>query len=194
MTSSLYVSRKRQLVEFYRENKCLPTYDELAELFGVKSKGSLHKYIQRFIEDGLVGKSDGGKLIPTTKLYGLRVLGTVQAGFPTDADEADEEDTMSLDEHLIDHPSATYLLAVSGDSMKDAGIIEGDMVIVDRNKKPNIGDIVIAHIDNEWTMKYLMEKRRQLFLRAANEQYPDIHPEDELQIAGVVTGVIRKYH
>jgi repressor LexA len=43
-------------------------------------------------------------------------------------------------------------------------------------------------------MKYLMEKRRQLFLRAANEQYPDIHPEDELQIAGVVTGVIRKYH
>ncbi len=192
MTQQLYFKRKDALVKYYRQNHQLPTYDELAELFGVKSKGSIHKYIQKFVDDGLLDKSDSGKLIPTTKLYGLRVLGTVQAGFPTAAEE-ELTDTMSLDQFLIQNPDASYLLEVNGDSMIEAGIVEGDMVIVDRSKLPKNGDIVVASVDNDWTMKYYINRGNQIILRPANKKFTDIFPDQEMQIAGVVTSVIRKY-
>ena len=192
MTKSMYNERKKKLVKYYKQHRQLPTYDELAEIFDVKSKGSVHKYVQRFIEDELIGKSDTGRLIPTTKLYGLRVLGSVQAGFPSPAEE-ELADTMSLDEFLIENPNASYLLQVSGDSMIDAGIVEGDMVIVDRGKNPKSGDIVVAEVDSDWTMKYYIKRGSTTLLRAANKKYPDIRPETELKIGGVVTSVIRKY-
>mgnify|MGYP001582256438 CR=1 FL=1 len=192
MTSNLYTTRKNALIKYYRENHQLPTYDELAELFNVKSKGSIHKYIQKFIDEGILNKSVSGKLIPTTKLYGLRVLGTVQAGFPTTA-EQELSDTMSLDQFLIQNPEASYLLEVSGDSMVGAGIVEGDMVIVDRSRQPKNGDIIVASVDNDWTMKYYIKEGSKIILRPANKRFTDIIPDQELQIAGVVTSVIRKY-
>ena len=192
MSPTIYEQRKKKLMKYYKENHALPTYDELVDLFEVKSKGSIHKYVQKFIEDGLMGKNETGKLIPTSKLYGLRVLGSVQAGFPT-ASEEELADTMSLDTYLIDNPTASYILNVSGDSMIDAGIVEGDMVIVDRSKEAKSGDIIVANVDNDWTMKYLIKRGPKMFLRAANKKYPDIHPEEELKIGGVVTSVVRKY-
>lgn len=192
MSTDLYEQRKKKLIRYYQEHHQLPTYDELVNIFAVNSKGSLHKYIQKFIEDGYIGKSAGGKLVPTSKLYGLRVLGTVQAGFPTAAEE-DMSDTMSIDEFLINNPQSTYMLKVNGDSMINAGIMEGDLVIVDRSKTPKSGDIVIAEVDGDWTMKYLIKRANSLLLRAANAAYPDIHPKQEMKIGGVVTSVIRKY-
>jgi SOS regulatory protein LexA len=192
MSSVLYNKRKNMLVRYYHQHKRLPTYDEMTSVFGVQSKGSLYKYVEKFIDDELVAKSDTGSLIPTAKLYGLRVLGSVQAGFPSPAEE-ELVDTMSLDEWLIENPDASYVLNVSGDSMLDAGIIEGDLVIVDRGKTPKSGDIVIAQIDHEWTMKYFINRGGKIFLRAANKKYTDLHPTDELTIGGVVTSVIRKY-
>lgn len=192
MSTNLYKQRRELLINYYKHYKQLPTYDDLAGLFGVKSKGSLHKYVQKFVDDDLIARSDTGRLIPTTKLYGLRVLGSVQAGFPSPAEE-ELVDTLSLDQFLIEEPASSYLLQVSGDSMIDAGIVEGDMVIVDRARLPKVGDIVIAQVDNDWTMKFLMKKGSKMFLRAANSKYPDIHPRDELSIGGVVRSVIRKY-
>ncbi len=190
--NSLYEIRKKSIITYYKRHKQLPTYDELADLFDVRSKGSIHKYVQKFIEDGYMDRSDTGRLVPTTKLYGLRVLGSVQAGFPSSAEE-ETADTLSLDEFLIQSPEASYMLQVSGDSMIEAGIMEGDMVVVDRSKTPQSGDIVVAEVDSDWTMKYLIKRGGKMFLRAANKNYPDIHPEDELKIAGTVTSVIRKY-
>ncbi len=192
MTQQLYEVRKKNLISYYRKHKCLPTYDELAEMFGVRSKGSIHKYIQKFVDEGLVGRSDTGRLIPTSRLYELRVLGSIQAGFPTPTEE-EQMETVSLDEYLIKNPTASYLVEVSGDSMMDAGILEGDMVIVDRKKSPVSGDIVVAQIGNEWTLKYFMKRGSTVFLRAANKRYSDIYPDEEMTIGGVVTSVIRKY-
>jgi len=192
MSKETYEKRKEQLIRFYRDHHSLPTYEEMTNLFDVHSKGSLYKYVDKFVEEGLMGKSDGGKLIPTPKLYGLRVLGSVQAGFPSAAEE-ELVDTMSLDDFLIQNPSASYLLRVSGDSMIEAGIMEGDMVIVDRSRTPVSGDIVVAQIGNEWTMKYFIRRGQTVFLRAANKKYPDIHPQEELTVGGIVTSVIRKY-
>ncbi len=77
--------------------------------------------------------------------------------------------------------------------MTGAGIMDGDMVIVEKGKSPNTGDIVIAEVDGEWTMKYFRRKGKQIILEAANPKYPDIIPKRELRLGGVVTAVIRKY-
>lgn len=189
----LYNARKQSLIHYYHQFKQLPTYDEMVKLFQLKSKGSLHRYVEKFIADGLVEKGSTGKLLPTEKIFGLRVLGSVQAGFPTTAEEDAQASTMSLDKWLIEHPQASYLLTVSGDSMIDAGIMEGDMVIVDRTRNPKTGDIVVAEVDHDWTMKYYIKRGERVILRPANRNYSDIHPQLELKIAGVVSSVIRKY-
>jgi SOS-response transcriptional repressor LexA len=109
---------------------------------------------------------------------------------------AEEElsDTMDLDEFLIKNKEATYVLKVTGDSMRDAGILPGDMVLVERGLEPHDGDIVIAHIDHAWTMKYLRKRGRKIWLEPANKRYRPLFPKEELKIAAVVIAVIRKYH
>lgn len=191
--ANTYDARKQELIKYFHKFKHLPTYDEMVKLFNLKSKGSLHRYVEKFIADGIVEKGITGKLLPTEKMFGLRVLGSVQAGFPTTAEEDAQAKTVSLDKWLIEHPQASYLLTVSGDSMIDAGIMEGDMVIVDRTRSPKTGDIVVAEVDHDWTMKYYIKRGAQVILRPANRNYSDIHPQVELKIAGVVASVIRKY-
>ena len=85
------------------------------------------------------------------------------------------------------------MLKVSGDSMMDAGIHPGDMVIVYRGKTPKNGDIVVAEVDHEWTLKYFHKNGKSVILKAANRAYAPITPKEELRVAGVVTSVIRKY-
>ena len=77
--------------------------------------------------------------------------------------------------------------------MSGAGILPGDMVIVDKGQTPKSGDIVIAEVDGEWTMKYLRKRGSDVALIPANPKYKPIKPERELKIAGVVTAVVRKY-
>ncbi len=121
-----------------------------------------------------------------------KLLGSVEAGFPSPAEE-ELVDTISLDELLIQNKESTFLLKVSGDSMTGAGIMPGDMVIVDRGLAAKSGDIVIAQVDGEWTMKYLKKRGENAFLVAANPKYQPIRPKTELKITGVVTAVVRKY-
>ena len=121
-----------------------------------------------------------------------RVRGTVEAGFPSPAEE-ELVDTLSLDEMLIQNREASFLLRVTGDSMTGAGIMPGDMVIVDRGQTAKNGDIVIAEVDGQWTMKYLRKRGENVTLVPANPKYQPIRPKNELTIAGVVTAVVRKY-
>jgi repressor LexA len=120
------------------------------------------------------------------------MLGAVEAGFPSPAEE-ELADTLSLDRLLIKNPDATFLLKVSGDSMSGAGILPGDMVVVDKGQQPKSGDIVIAEVDGQWTMKYLNKRGENVILVSANPQYKPIKPTAELKIAGVVTAVVRRY-
>ena len=122
----------------------------------------------------------------------LQRLGVIQAGFPTGAEE-DASDAMTIDEYLIENRQASYLLEVRGDSMIDAGIHEGDLVIAERGRQPRPGDIVIAEVDDGWTMKYYRKQGSRVWLEAANAKYELIHPKEELKISAVVRGVVRKY-
>jgi SOS-response transcriptional repressor LexA len=86
------------------------------------------------------------------------------------------------------------MLKVKGESMIDAGILPGDMVIVERGKEPKIGEIVIAEVDGDYTMKYYRkDKSGRVFLEPANERFQNIYPENNLEITAVVRSVIRKF-
>ncbi len=171
----------------------MPSFSEIGEMTGMRSKNAVSKFVGK-LEDMKVLKKDAkGRLIPHTAMKTpLRILGTVEAGFPSPAEE-ELADNISLDELLINNREATFLLKVSGDSMSGAGILPGDMVIVDKGKNPRNGDIVIAEVDGQWTMKYLKRRGGSVSLVAANPKYKTIRPKSELKVGGVVTAVVRQY-
>ena len=180
------------LREFYRSEKRLPGYNEMLYLFNFKSKNAVHSLLLKLHQTDYIVKQ-GRKIAPTGKLTGtVKLLGTIQAGFPSPAEE-ELVDTMSLDEYLIENPNATFMLKVTGDSMIDAGIHPGDIVLVERGKTTRKGDIVIAQVDDEWTMKYYAKDKQGVYLEPANKKYQPIRPKASLEIAGVVRSVIRKY-
>jgi len=183
---------KQKIISFHKSNKRMPSYSEIMGLLKFRSKNSVFKLVNKLVKDGFVTKDSSGRLIPGIFGNKTRILGTVQAGFPTPAEE-ELVDTISLDEYLIENKDATFMLKVSGDSMEGAGIMEGDMVLADKSLTPRAGDIVIAEVDGEWTMKYLRKTKGVFWLEAANKKYSPIHPKEELSIAAVVKAVIRKY-
>jgi repressor LexA len=186
---------KNKIRKFYKDNKVMPTYTEMMKLFNLKSKNAIFKLVNKLVEDDFVEKDSSGRLVPTQKMLGgLKVLGAVEAGFPTPAEE-DVTETMSLDTFLIANREATFMLRVSGESMIDAGIQPGDMVIVERRTDAKDGDIVVAFIDGGYTVKFLRKRNGKIWLDPANEKFEPIIPEEgeELHIMAVVKAVIRKY-
>ena len=183
---------KNKIISFYKEHKRMPGYKEIMALVGFKSKNAVYKLINKLVEEGVVEKDSKGKLVPN-KLFGeVPVLGLVEAGFPTSAEE-ELLDTISLDDFLIEDKNASYLLEVKGDSMIDEGIKEGDLVLVERRSEAKEGEIVIAEVDGGWTMKYFRKKNGKVYLEPANKNYKPIYPGYEFRIAAVVKAVIRKY-
>ncbi len=180
------------LADFYREKGRMPSFSEMGRLWGLSSKNAVSRAVQRMEGMGLVKRDETGRLIPVSLSSSMKILGTVEAGFPSPAEE-ELADTISLDELLVKDRKATFLLKVSGDSMIEAGILPGDMVIIDKGLAPKSGDIVIAEVDGEWTMKYLRKRGASITLVPANPKYKMIKPKRELKIAGVVTSVVRQY-
>jgi SOS regulatory protein LexA len=177
---------------FYKEKKRMPSYSEIGSITGLRSKNAVFKLVSKLERSGIIRKDEKGRLIPKSLIHPVKVIGTVEAGFPSPAEE-ELIDTLSLDEFLIDNPASTFMLRVSGDSMTGAGILPGDMVLVDRSLVPKDGDIVVAQVDGEWTMKFLRKRGSNIALIPANEKYKPIRPKKELNIAGVVRATIRKY-
>ena len=192
MTADTLKSRVRDIAKFYKKSGRMPSFSEIGEITGLQSKNAVSKLVDRLVELKVLDKDEKGRLLPASLASPLRLLGTVEAGFPSPAEE-ELVDTLSLDELLIQNREATFLLKVSGDSMSGAGILPGDMVIVDKGQTAKSGDIVIAQVDGQWTMKYLRKRGGSVLLLPANPKYKPIKPESELTIAGVVTAVVRKY-
>jgi len=182
----------RAIVDFYRNTKRMPSYQEIMKLTGFKSKNAVFKLINKLVSAGLIEKDRTGKIAPKRIFGEIKILGVVEAGFPSPAEE-ELLDTMSLDEYLISNKEATFILQVSGNSMIDAGIMPKDLVLVERTNEAKPGDIVIAEVDGKWTMKYLRQKGNQMYLEPANKKYTPIYPKEELKISAVVKAVIRKY-
>ena len=120
-------------------------------------------------------------------------LDSVSAGFPSAATDY-LENKLDLNEYLVTHPAATYIVKANGSSMVDAGILSGDLLIVDRSVTPRNESIVIASIFGDLTVKKIRKKNTSLFLVSANSDYPSIEVKEEMEcfIWGVVTYVIHK--
>ena len=120
-------------------------------------------------------------------------LDSVSAGFPSPATDY-MENKLDLNEYLIKHPASTFIVKAKGPSMTDAGILSGDLLIVDRSITPKSNDTVIASIFGDLTVKKLQKKENSLFLLSANSDYPGIQVKEEMEcfIWGVVTYIIHE--
>lgn len=118
----------------------------------------------------------------------------VSAGFPSPAQDHAQR-RIDLTELLITHPQATFLVRVQGESMREAGVLHDDILVVNRALKPRHGHIVVAVIDGDFTVKRLYQRDGAVRLEAANPEFDDIVPcgDQELQIWGVVTGAVRQF-
>lgn len=118
----------------------------------------------------------------------------VEAGFPSPAEDY-IENHISLDEQLVPKPASTFFVRVSGHSMKDAPIRDGDLAIIDRSLTPKSGSVVLAVLDGNFTIKYFFQTKEGITLEAANPDFPPIpiKEETDFQIWGVVTHVIHSF-
>ena len=193
------------LRQFFTERKRMPSFAELMDLWGYKTKSAVHYRVQELADRGIVRKDGTGRILPHHLETGTKLLGVVEAGFPSAAEE-ELLDVMNFDEYLTPNKESSYILKVKGDSMKDAGIQPGDMVIVERRGSYKVGQIVIAMIDGEYTIKYLRKRGlpaatggsaaqagEQYYLEPANSRYKPIYPKESFKIEAVVTAVVRKY-
>jgi repressor LexA len=181
----------RKIRAFFRDYHRAPSFEEVRGLFNYRSKASAYFLVSQLIKRNVLRKDFRGRIL-WDSLAGVKLLGSVQAGIPASEEEV-LTDTMNLDELLVKDPQETFLLKVSGDSMIDAGIHEGDFVLVERGREPKNHDIIIAEVDGEWTLKYYEKEGSRVRLIPANKKYSPITPKTDLKTGGVIVAVIRKY-
>ncbi|MFN0038110.1 MAG: LexA family protein [Burkholderiales bacterium] len=181
-----------RLQDYYAQHRVLPSYSAIGTLVGLNSKASVAGMVLRFKAEGFLESSPDRRLKPGKRFFERPLAESVRAGLPSAAADSSPEG-ISIDEHLVPHPSKTVLITVKGDSMIDAGIHPGDVVVVEKRSSANVGDIVIAILDNEFTLKRLDREKGRVVLRPQNKAYPVIRPRGELEIFGVVVGQFRTY-
>jgi len=139
-------------------------------------------------------QSSSPATLDATSLVLPMPVATVRAGFPSPAEDF-AVNRLDLTQLLITHPQATFLLRVAGASMREAGIDDGDTLVVDRAIKPRHGHIVVAVVDGEFTVKQLHQRAGRLRLKAANPTFPDIEPKDgqTVEVWGVVSSCIKRF-
>lgn len=181
-----------KLQDYYADNNVLPPYSTIMSLLGFKSKSPVAALIARLKLQGFLESTPEKRLKPGRRFFERPIFDSVQAGAPRQAEDS-RYDTITIDEYLVAHPSNTVLINVKGDSMIDAGIMPGDTVVVEKRGPANIGDMVIAIVDNEFTLKTLGSEKGKFVLLPANPAYPVIRPKGDLEIFGIVVGQFRKY-
>jgi repressor LexA len=178
-----------------------PTIREMRERFNVSSDNSIIKHLKALEDKGYIKKDDtprGIQLLDEVKkrlesaTIKLPLLGHIPAGGPILTEEFIDS-WYDVGPDVANNGENTFILRVSGESMINAGINDGDLVIVNSKKTPRSGDIVVALVDGQNTVKTYINNKGKKYLQAENPQYEDIYPEGELIIQGVVTSLLRFY-
>lgn len=176
---------------YYKNNYKLPTLSEAATLFGKKSRRSCELIYEKFVKLGYV-RILGRDHVPTKQFFEFPILGSARAGVPSE--EQEDGNPAFLWDTLVRRPDSTIIIKARGDSMIDAGICDGDLVVVERTHSAQSGDIVLARVDSKETIKYYVEDDSRPFLRPANKVYNDIREFDTLEIVGVVNAFVHKFN
>lgn len=187
------------IVSEIRDNNLPPSISEMAAYLRLKSKNAVAKLLDQLEQKEFIktnGKARGITVLDSIGqslqkgMFAAPILGTIQAGLPIMA-EQQIEDWINLPETLIRNRRDVFLLRVRGDSMKDAGILEGDLVIVKPTKDVKNKDIVVALLHDEVTVKRFIKIQNRAYLKPENENYKNIYPQEEWTVQGKVVGVIR---
>lgn len=182
-----------KLRTYWKQHHAFPSMSKLCGVVGLSSTASVFDLVSRLKNAGYVQRVEG-RIAPSKRFFSRPLVGAVRAGLPQPQQEEDEFEVLTLDDYLVPDPNRTFLARVRGDSMRDAALMEGDLVVVQKNCPTRVGDIVVAVIDGQVTVKHLRQAPGgRFYLRAANPDYPDIFPEGELEILGVVVGQCRTY-
>ncbi|MGE3954874.1 MAG: transcriptional repressor LexA [Parachlamydiales bacterium] len=199
-------SRQREVLDyintFIRENRYSPSYREIMEYFGLSSLGSVYKFVHILKRKGFLAaeKSHARSIAPIhgsdaaiEGMVEIPFLGTIIAGKPIET--FPQTETLSVPGNLVRNPEKSYVLQVRGDSMVDAQILEGDLVIVEATNSASPGDTVVALLNqSETTLKRYQPDGDYVRLEPANPAYqPIVIRKDSLTIQGVVTGLYRCY-
>ncbi len=185
-----------------REDGFPPTLQEIADELGVKSNNAVLNHLSALERKGYIekrkdGTSRGIRVLASAKHRDtfnerrLPVLGSVSAGSPLLA-EQNVERHVPIPKFLVPDKAEYFVLQVQGDSMIEAGIFENDLVIVQMTNDVRSGDIVVALIGNETTVKRLMVRNGQQYLKPENSKYQDIFPREEWSVQGKVVALIRE--
>lgn len=196
--------RQSKLLEYIKtrlaESGFPPTFSEMAKAVGVKSKNAVEKMLRKLEVLGMIEREKAsargirllnreGDFIGAGQ-FAAPVVGAVAAGSPILAEE-NIETWVNLPTTLTHNRRDVFILKVRGMSMKDAGILDGDLVIVSPGREVRHRDIVVALIEGEATVKRYVNIDGRKYLKAENPAYKNIHPQSEWTIAGKVVGVIR---
>jgi repressor LexA len=177
---------------YWKRHSAFPPMAKLCAIVGLSSTSSVFALVGRLTEAGYLERVEG-RIAPAKKFFARPLLGSVRAGQAQPASQ-EEPGLVTVDDYLIDEPNRTSMHRVRGDSMKDVGIYDGDLLAVEHNTPTKPGDIVVACVDNELTVKTLrMDERGGYFLEAANPAYAPIHPRTSLEVLGVVIGLVRRF-
>jgi repressor LexA len=189
-SDSEYLGRLR---DYYAEHRHIPSLQRVAGLLGFTSKGASSKLMGRLESAGFVERAEDAAWVPTRRFFERPLAeASVRAGAP-EMIGASEATPFLVDDYLVRSPSRTVLLPVRGDSMIDAGIHAGDIVAVERGQSALPGDFVVAIVDDQFTLKELVVERSKFALKPHNPAYPMIRPKGELEIFGVVVGLVRRF-
>ena len=174
-----------------------PSYDELCKSLGLTSRGSLHKHIQALIRAGLVEPMDGSQrgirlVEQSPAAAGIPFLGSIAAGRPIEA--IPQPEYLQVPDELLGSKPC-YVLQVSGDSMIEEGILDGDYVVIEQRDCARNGEIVVALVNNEEaTLKRIEQHPGQIILHPANASMePMAYAPDAVQVQGVLRGLLRSY-
>jgi len=181
-----------RLQDYYARWRSLPAYGPLQAVLGLASRSAVEKVLHRLDAAGFLARTPDKRWTPTARFFERPLAdAAVPAGLPVGTTDSGE--AHSIDAWLVRQPSRTVLIPVTGDSMMEAGIHPGDRVVVERDAPARPGDVVVALIDNEFTLKTLAMEEGEAVLQPANPAYPVLRPGDRLQVFGVVVGLIRSY-
>ena len=177
---------------YWRENKAFPSLAKVADLLGMSSTGSAFELVGRMEASGYLSRTSG-RLAPGPSFFAYPVLGTVRAGLPQPASQDGAFDHISVEDLLIREPNKTAMCHIRGDSMRDAGLLDGDVVVVETHSLAEPGDIVVAAVDGELTVKTLRRDAAGFYLEPANSAFEVIRPLTDLEILGLVVGSFRTF-
>lgn len=181
-----------KLQDYYAENGIVPSFAVIAGLIGLKTTSAVSALVRRLKTSGHLASTPEKRLTPGARFFERILADTIRAGVPMPGNDV-RSDVVSIDRHLIEKPSHTVLLSVRGDSMVDAGLLAGDTIVVVKGAPTKLGDIVVAIVDNNLTVKFLSKDKIGFYLEAGNKSFAPIRPKDHLEIFGLVTGSFRRY-